>query len=344
MARFPMTPDAAVQNVDHVRQIVAKYFENEVELEVENDGITAEQLQEALADLPKSAVDYARIESMVAERVDAMVATRAPRTLRVESGNGKKKVTVDLGAVHKEFETLLHLVQAGEHVYLYGRPGGGKSHGAHLVATALSRKYGYISLNPQTPDSRLLGYLDANGKYHSTVLYDLYKNGGVFCIDEMDNASASLLTTLNALLENGLGAFPCGMVQKHPDFIVVATGNTTGRGGNRQFPERRPFDAAFAERFVFLEWDYDETLERTVALNLNPNAGPWVAWVQRVRAFAVDADPTMVVSPRATFKIAKLLSLGKLRPDVIAEVTVFKGIGSDRTRRILNSCPMPLDA
>lgn len=285
------------------------------------------------------AVDESRLMEMVREAVDKQ--RPLARELHVKLDNTGKIAKIK--SPHKELETLMTAVATGDHAYLYGPPGSGKSTGAMHAAEALQRAYGYISLNPQTPESRLLGYMDANGVYRATIFFKLYTEGGVFCIDEMDNASAALLTTLNSLLENGKGAFPHGVFDRHPDFIVVATGNTTGRGGNKMFPERRAFDAAFAERFVFIFWGYDEVMERNVALATNGNAAAWVTWVQKVRAFAVQHDPQLVVSPRATFKIAKYLKT-TMKPLAIVEMVLFKGIEAQRKDRILSANPLPVAA
>jgi energy-coupling factor transporter ATP-binding protein EcfA2 len=279
-------------------------------------------------------------EALLASLIDKAMAQRAPREIRVEANGKKSKVIKN---AHAMLEKLIFVIGLRKHAYLYGPPGSGKSTGAMHAAQALSLDYGYISLNPQTPESRLLGYNDANGKYQPSVLFKLYKNGGVFCIDEMDNASAGLLTTLNSLLENGIGSFPCGMIDRHPDFIVVSTGNTAGRGGNMQFPERRAFDAAFAERFVYLPWGYDESMERSIALQIFEKAGAWVDWVQAVRKYAIAADPKLVISPRATFGIAEFLAC-KNTPFTIHETldaVLFKGIESERVSRILNANPLP---
>ena len=300
-------------------------------------------------------------EATVREMIDAAVRSMSGKGTGVDADALKKIArevlsemrTVELKVIqpsakpvtiknaHAKLKQMVYFVAKRQHVYAYGPPGSGKSTGARHAAESLRLKYGYISLNPQTPESRLLGFIDATGEYRETVFFQLYKNGGVFCIDEMDNASAALLTTLNTCLENGWAAFPCGMVKRHADFIVVATGNTTGRGGNKQFPERRAFDAAFAERFVYLEWLYDEAMERSVALLINPKSNPWVEWVQSVRKFAVANDPLLVVSPRASFKIAEFTTDNTLSREEIVEVSLFKGIERARVERILNTCPLP---
>lgn len=311
--------------------VIEKTVEKVDEAQVKR--LVSEALSEYKVDVP---------EALLVSLIDKVMTKRVPKEIRVEAAK-KSKVIKN---AHAMLEKLIFIIGLRKHAYLFGPPGSGKSTGAMHAAEALSLAYGYISLNPQTPESRLLGYMDANGKYQPSVLYKLYKDGGVFCIDEMDNASAGLLTTLNSLLENGIGAFPCGQVNRHPDFIVVATGNTAGRGGNMQFPERRAFDAAFAERFAYLPWGYDEAMERAVALQIHEQSGVWVDWVQRVRKYAAQADPKLVISPRATFGIAEFLSC-KSSPFSIGETldaVLFKGIESERIARIISANPLPTAA
>jgi cobaltochelatase CobS len=282
--------------------------------------------------------DAAEIEETISRKVNEAIEN-ATRRIVVENKTGETTVTVTLECVHEKFQTLLKLIQKGMHVYLFGGPGSGKSTAAKQVAEALGRTYGYISLTAQTAESRVLGYNDANGRYVETEFYRLYSKGGVFCIDEMDNASANLLTALNSALENGHAAFPCGMVEKHKDFVLVATGNTAGIGANPMFPERRPMDAAFRERFVFLSWEYDEKLEKTLATSVNPKAGKWVAWVQEVRKYAAKHNPRLMVTPRASIKGAELLT--DFDPETVSDMVMFKGIDADTRSKILTANPLP---
>ncbi len=262
-----------------------------------------------------------------------------PKILEVHNVDTKSVELIE--SPHKDLERLLYLIQKRHHVYLYGPAGSGKSTAAGQIAKALKLSFGYLSLNPQTPDSRILGFLDAGGTYRKTPFYDCYKNGGVFCIDEMDNASASLLTTLNSMLENGYGAFPGELVSRHKDFVLVATGNTNGRGANPMFPERRPFDVAFAERFTFLYWDYDVSLERKVTLSINPKAEEWLNWVWKARDYTAKNYPKVLVSPRAAFKGAEYLLDGKMTAMEICEAIVFKGLDKATIDKITSNCPLP---
>lgn len=283
----------------------------------------------------KSSVDEDKVKELIKQGLEKV---SKPKTLEIKN--------LDTGEIskienpHKSITTLLYYISKRHHVYLHGPAGSGKSTAAHQVSKALNLAFGYLSLNPQTPDSRILGFIDAGGTYRPTPFYNCYKDGGVFCIDEMDNASASLLTTLNSMLENGLGAFPCGLVPRHKDFVLVATGNTNGKGANPMFPERRPFDSAFSERFTFLEWDYDTDLERKVTFLINPNADTWLAWVWKAREFCKKNFPKIMISPRASFKGAEYLKDGKITPAEIAEGLIFKGADKDTVTKILHNVPL----
>ncbi len=282
-----------------------------------------------------STVDEPMVRRIVAE---AMQEQRAPLTIDVRQPNGE---TVRIEGAHEQMPRLLDFCARRKHVYLYGPPGGGKSTAAAQVAKALGLTYGYIGLNPQTPDWKLLGFLSANGDYMETSFFQCYTRGGLFCIDELDNAAASLLTTLNGALENSHGAFPTGIFERHPDFVLVATGNTAGRGGDVLFPERRVFDAAFAERFRFMFWPYDEALEETLTLARNPHATCWLAWVRNCRAYCRREKIRVYFSPRASIQGAEDLAATKDSEIEIAKSVAFFGVSEDVQTRILNAHPLP---
>jgi dynein-related subfamily AAA family protein len=283
------------------------------------------------ADLP--VIDAEAIRKLISEEL----AKHATVTVTVT----KQDVPdVKIENAHEQLASLIKLAVGRRNVYLYGPAGSGKSTGAKQVAEALGLDYGYISLNPMTPDSRLQGFIDANGVYRDPVFRRIYEHGGVFCIDECDNASGALLTTLNTALENHHGSFPDGIVKRHADFILIATGNTAGLGANPAYPERRPFDSAFRDRFVYLKWDYDTKLERKLALALNPKATEWVNWVQRVRVWGGKNLPRLLVSPRASIVGADLLLTFPAVAHV-AEMVIFRGIDQDSVSKVLAANPYP---
>jgi hypothetical protein len=284
----------------------------------------ATQLIEALQSLMAApGIDEKEVRRIAA---DEAAKVSVNRSISISIGE-LPEIKLDLA--HKDLPLLVKVVSvygANGHrpnVYMHGPAGSGKSTAARQASEVLKLDYGYISLNPQTPDSRLLGYMHAGGEYVASEFFKRYTQGGVFCIDEIDNAAASLVTTLNGLLENGHGAFPHGVFQRHKDFVCVCTANTIGRGGDINYPERRQLDGAFLERFMFLEWEYDTDLTKAIVTGILGNAAAeFMRWVE-IEARDMQARyPTLIVSPRAHIQGAVLekmgLSRNQIKPMVIA--------------------------
>jgi hypothetical protein len=290
----------------------------------------------------KASLDSDQVKQIVA---DAIEQAKIPTTITVEIRNQDKEVET-IPMAHELLPKLLMLMGAknrhGMHhnLYLYGAPGGSKSYSIAQCAKALGLRYANISLLPQTSDLRLIGYYDAKGEYVSTTFRDFYENGGVFVLEELDNTSPSLQTVLNVGLENGAMMFPDGMVNKSADCIVIGTGNTPGCGATPSFPERRAMDSAFRERFMFLHWTYDSSLEEAITLSILPTAKAWYNWVTAVRAYAATNYPRMIVSPRVNYSGVELLAMGETAENV-AHATLFYSCDKDTQARILSAHPLP---
>lgn len=339
---YPECPDGkAVEATEVATEVEA------VEAEAEDTHSLDAIIRGIARDAAKGAASSVALDSIRAEVEALRTLVQAARPVTVEVRHVDTGDTVKIDGAHALLPRLINRAQGRHKVYLYGLPGSGKSTAAMQVATALKLRYGYISLNPQTPDSRLLGYMDLNPGdaenpiYRSTVFYECYTQGGVFCIDELDNASASLLTTLNGMIENGHGAFPCGMRQRHPDFILIATGNTNGRGGDVMFPERRAFDAAFLNRFCVIEWGYDEAMEEAATMARNTKASAWLAWVRGARAYCLKEKIRVFFTPRASFTGAELLLNPDNTVEMVADEVGFQGCAPDIRSRILKAVPLP---
>lgn len=248
------------------------------------------------------------------------------------------------------YDSVYLLIQARVHYYVYGPAGCGKSHIVQQAASDQAMEFRSTSLNVHTMPSALLGYLDAQGIYRSTDFRHIYEHGGVFLIDEMDNASGNLLTALNSALANGFLAFPDGMITMHRDCVVVATGNTTGRGKTAQYISRQTLDAATLDRFVYLSHDYDEELEIQLAAMVTPNGQfrghvqyeecqdasvrmDWASIVQKMRANRVRHGLQVVVSMRPITLGCKLLNHYSTKQ--LAEMLIFKGTDGDTKAKLL---------
>ena len=269
--------------------------------------------------------------------VESIVSEKGTISLKIER---KDVPDVQIDNAHHMLSTLIQYAAKGRHTYLYGPAGSGKSTAARQAAEALKLPYHYISLTPQTPECRLMGYMDAHGRYVRTPFREAYEFGGVFNIEEADNGGGNLQTSLNSAFENGHCAFPDGLVARHKDFVVVATGNTCGRGASPQFPERRPFDQAFAKRFTYIFWDYDSKLEKRIALAINENAGVWVTWVQKLRKWIEQSRVVLVASPRETFRIVEDLR-DNLPKDIVLNGALWNGNDELRDKALAN-VPLPV--
>ena len=241
---------------------------------------------------------------------------------------------------HFRFSELLKALKAHQNVFLCGPAGSGKTTAAKQCSYKLKFKddqqQRFYFTGAISNEYKLLGYMDANGRYVSTEFRKAYENGGVFLFDEVDASFPQPLLAFNAALSGDQMDFPDGTVKKHKDFYCIATANTYGSGASRQYVGRNQLDAAFLDRFVFIDWPYDEELERNMT-----NNEEWAEHVQRVR-HAIDKlgfgkmGVRHIVSPRATENGAALLEIGIDRRRV-EEMVIWKGLERETVQMIKNN-------
>ena len=213
-------------------------------------------------------------------------------------------VKADFGdeIVHKSFETVLKFVAANEPVFLTGAAGCGKNVICKQIAKALGLPF-YFS-NAVTQEYKITGFTDAMGTFHETQFYKAFKNGGVFMLDEIDASIPEVLVILNAAIANRYFDFPApiGYVEAHPDFRVVAAGNTFGLGADMEYVGRNQLDMASLDRFALVEIDYDRDIELRVACN----DFELVDFAESFRKACGKAGVRLVVSYRAIGRLAKM--------------------------------------
>jgi AAA domain (dynein-related subfamily) len=280
------------------------------------------------------------LEQKISEKIADALANLPKEIQTVYIQSGKTIGAID-GHKHEHFDLLLQLVSIRKNTYLWGEAGSGKSTAAHKIADLLGLPFYYLGLQAQMTESRLMGYMDANGNYNASDFYRAYSQGGIFLLDELELASGNLLGSLNGALANGRASFPCGLVERHPDFVCIATGNTPGLGATVTFSDRRALDASVRDRFHYVQWDTDATLEKQLSEQKFERASAWVRWIQTVRPFVKKDHPKVTCTQRASIEGSELLALG-MKPKQVAEMVVFRGYDSVSVGSILAAHPLPI--
>jgi len=300
-------------------------------------------------DAGQPVVDESSMAAAVVQLEETMTKKIQPQLEEIREQVGKTvktELTITIGdysknlgteAKHYVFEKVLIKIAARLNVYLPGPAGSGKTTIAEQIAEALDLPfyaYGAIGMAHEFE-----GFMNAQGNYVESMLYKAFKNGGMVLFDEMDASNANALLRLNAILANKIAAFPNGeMVKKHPDFVVIATGNTFGHGATAQYVGRNPLDGATLDRYVNIPMGYDEELERSIAGN-----DEWVDFVQAVRHVAEEHKMRYIVSPRASINGAILIAAGDNVDDIKDETIFNKGFSETDLEKI-NTDPRVISA
>lgn len=183
---------------------------------------------------------------------------------KVELAIEDRKVVFD-EPLHKLFDTALAYLKTGHNLYLHGPTGCGKTYLCAQLAKAMGLDFYFTEC--VTAEHKLEGFTDANGQYHETPFFKAFTRGGLFLLDELDASIPETLVILSMALANGCYSFPApiGNMYAHPDFHVIAAGNTNGHGATTEYNSRQKIDSAMLNKFSFLEVDYDHDLEKAVA-------------------------------------------------------------------------------
>lgn len=255
--------------------------------------------------------------------------------IEVETEHEGRKITVDFGKKtetqddkvvrHSKYNQIKTCIDNDIPVYLVGEAGTGKNFTLQEIATDLG--YEFYFTNSVQQEYKLTGFIDAGGVYHETEFYKAFTQGGLFFLDEIDASIPEVLVLLNAAIANRYFEFPNGRVDAHPDFRVVAAGNTVGSGANDLYTGRLVLDSATLDRFVIIEFDYDRNIEMKLA-NGNEHL---VNFIRGLRRFAKENGVRATFSYRCIITVTKLEKAGMDLQDIIG-IAIFKGLDKDTIR------------
>lgn len=277
-----------------------------------------------------------------AEKIEAeimgSVEDKVRQFIKEEYGSIERKIVTVVdgkrvpmkGIQHEKFETVLKFVANDEPVFLTGPAGSGKNVLCKQVAEALGLKFYFT--NAVTQEYKLTGFTDAMGNYQPTQFYEAFTKGGVFMLDEMDASIPEVLVILNAAIANRYFDFPApiGYVEAHPDFRVIAAGNTVGSGADYQYVGRNQLDAASLDRFAIVKIGYSEAIENSVACGDTELA----TFCREFRNAAQKAGQQTIVSYRAIGRLAKMLQI--LSVEEALETCLVKGMERDDLMIVYN--------
>ena len=318
--------------------IPTKPVPSEVDEDIQDDDeIVSAETNEAdvlakVRDLLGGSVDYAKVNDMIKAEVAKVISV--PNQINI---NDVPRATIT-GLVHAHFSTVLTWVSANVPVFLTGGAGVGKTTLATQIAEALGLPRTVVIQADALPQrAEIFGYKSPiTGDYIDGGLYDIYKNGGLYVIDEFDTGHASLGTNLNLLTANGFYDFPNGeRVIAHEQFRIIVTGNTYGQGGSVEFAGTNRINGATLDRFVKEEIFVDEKLERALVTNICSVTGPRVHdIVTRIRANGYKHGLRVFVTPRASVHVTKGVVAGLTVKQAVT-AKILTGLPSDQQDKLL---------
>lgn len=292
--------------------------------------------------LQKISESNARIPDGLSDRLEAIESTverlekSAPQRIEVSVNGVVNEVK---GVAHRRFKILCELVANRENAYLWGPPGTGKTVAAKMAADAAGLSFAYSSRVLEHYSLR--GYTTSDGKLVDTEFHKAFRDGGVFLLDELDRSDPNAALWLNAALANGYADFPTGVVKRHPDFVCIATGNTNMSGAADGFAAEKQ-DSSVADRYAFLHWPIDESMEEKIFHGFGLESDKWLRYVRAARAEVERRQiADFYITPRATYEGAKALASGRSWNLVVeqyvqrnCDVTTWKAVHTIATEAI----------
>lgn len=321
----PYTPPAAYHPANYTPEPAFPTQEKPDPMPMTNGHDAGSQLAALIQGIAGQAINEARVIELIQEHAPTRETVRELVIIQRQ----EERVVLPEEPRHKTFPDVLSAVMANIPVMLVGPAGAGKTTLGHQIATALQLIFSHTGAVSSRYE--LSGYNDAHGNYQATAFRNAYEHGGLFLFDEIDGSDPAALLWCNTAIANGVCAFPDGNVERHENFRLIACANTYGRGADRVYVGRNPLDGASTDRFIVLDFDYDEMLERAVFGDT-----AWTTRVQHVRQAVAMLKLRHIVSPRATDYGRRLLATG-LTQDKVEHMTLWKGLERDQIAKIENA-------
>lgn len=235
---------------------------------------------------------------------------------------------------HKNFDQVMKNVLNNNLVYLVGQSGSGKTFLAYQIAEALDLplyNIGYVV----DEFLSIKGAMDANGNFIETPFYKAFKYGGICFFDEIDNSESKALIELNKIVgTNGYQPYLFGngeLVYPHPNFRIIAAGNTWGDGATLLNNTREKLDEATINRFTSIWIDYDQQLEKTIMKNYPE----YYSALVQIRSYYRDHKFPYLITTRVMSEIAHDLDTGCYTLEELLETRIIRNKSNDTIEPII---------
>ncbi|MBQ5418421.1 MAG: AAA family ATPase, partial [Oscillospiraceae bacterium] len=266
--------DGLIEKIVRVEQFSRNFDESAVEI-VPAKKVQISEQPEIVSVKPPQAIFSEEPDMKVCPFFDEKIPfeKRMQVLIKKKNENAKKNGVL----YHTQFDTVLTAVIEDANPYLIGPSGCGKTYLIGQIAELLGIEcldIGYIN-----EEYDIIGFQTASGGYSYPPFYRAYKYGGIVFCDEFDNSNSRAAVKLNSFMSGGANqcyCFPNGeLVKRHPNFRIIAAGNTSGSGADRNYNTREKIEESVQQRFTSMYLTYDDRLERKIL----ENYPDWISFV-----------------------------------------------------------------
>ena len=237
-----------------------------------NEAITAEEekLDKFIRDTSREE-NVKIIEEGIQSSIDNLLEKQrdAFREKCIVNIDQKEIAEIDMTGKHEKMSECIQSLLIFKQLLMVGPTGSGKTTIGRQIADELKLPFAKYAASEESTKYELIGYREPDGSYVETDFVTMYRNGGVFLVDEYDAMPATIALFFNGLTDGSQKLFIPFLgetLNRHKDFYLIFAGNTWGSGGI-EYTGRDTQDKALMDRLKLCKiWvDYNPHLEKGIS-------------------------------------------------------------------------------